>query len=177
MVYEATPLMVGGVLYTSTSLSQVAAIDAATGQTRWVYDPQSYRHGSPPNHGFVHRGVAYWQEGTDPRILIATGDAHLIALDAKTGQPLRQFGDQGRIDLTQGLRRPVRRAYYGVSSPPIVCRDVVVVGASILDYLSERAMPPGDVRGFDVRTGAQRWTFHSVPQGDEVGSETWAHES
>jgi quinoprotein glucose dehydrogenase len=164
-------------LYTSTSLSQVAAIEAATGQTRWVYDPQSYQHGSPPNRGFVHRGVAYWQEGTDQRVLLATGDAHLIALDAKTGQPLRQFGDQGRIDLTQGLRRPVSRAYYGVSSPPIVCRDVVVVGASILDYPMERAMPPGDVRGFDVRTGAQRWTFHAVPQSNEVGSETWAHES
>jgi quinoprotein glucose dehydrogenase len=177
MVYEATPLMVGGVLYTSTSLSQVAAIEAATGKTLWVYDPQSYQQGSPPNRGFVHRGVAYWQEGTDQRLLLATGDAQLIALDAKTGQPLLQFGDQGRIDLTQGLRRPVSRAYYGVSSPPIVCRDVVVVGASILDYPRVQAMPPGDVRGFDVRTGAQRWTFHSVPQGGEVGSETWAHES
>jgi quinoprotein glucose dehydrogenase len=177
MVYEATPLMVGGVLYTSTSLSQVAAIEAAAGKTLWVYDPKSYQHGSPPNLGFVHRGVAYWQDGADQRILIATGDAHLIALDAKTGQPLEAFGDQGRIDLTHGLRRPVSRTYYGVSSPPIVCRDVVVVGASILDYPGEKAMPPGDVRGFDVRTGAQRWTFHSVPQGGEVGSETWAHES
>ncbi|MFQ5946248.1 MAG: pyrroloquinoline quinone-dependent dehydrogenase, partial [Anaerolineae bacterium] len=177
MVYEATPLMIGRVLYTSTSLSQVAAIEAVTGRTIWVYDPQTYQHGSPPNLGFVHRGVAYWQDGTDQRILIATGDAYLIALDAKTGKPLPQFGDQGRIDLTQGLRRLVSRAYYGVSSPPIVCRDVVVVGASIRDYPSEQAMPPGDVRGFDVRTGAQRWIFHSVPQGDEVGSETWAHKS
>ena len=172
MVYEATPLMVGGVLYTSTSLSQVAAIEATTGNTIWVYDPQSYQHGSPPNLGFVHRGVAYWQDGADQRILIATGDAYLIALDAKTGKPVVQFGEQGRIDLTHGLRRPVNRAYYGVGSPPIVCRDVVVVGASILDYPSEKAMPPGDVRGFDVRTGAIRWTFHSVPQGSEVGSET-----
>jgi quinoprotein glucose dehydrogenase len=142
-----------------------------------VYDPHAYQQGAPPNLGFVHRGVAYWQDGTDQRILIATGDAHLLALDAKTGQPLLQFGDQGRIDLTQGLHRPVRRMDYGVSSPPIVCRDVVVVGASILDYPSERAMPPGDVRGFDVRTGAPRWTFHAVPQGGEAGSETWAHES
>ena len=177
MVYEATPLMVGGVLYTSTSLSQVAAIDAATGKTLWVYDPKSYLHGSPPNLGFVHRGVAYWQDGADQRILIATGDAYLIALDAQTGNPLPQFGDQGRIDLTQGLRRPVRRKYYGVSSPPIICRDVIVIGASILDYPSEQAMPPGDVRGFDVRTGIKRWTFHSVPQSGEVGNETWAHES
>lgn len=177
MAYEATPLMVGGVLYTSTSLSQVAAIDAATGKTLWVYDPKSYRHGSPPNLGFVHRGVAYWRDGEDQRILIATGDAHLIALDARTGKPLPQFGGQGRIDLTQGLRRPVSRTYYGVSSPPVVCRDVSVVGASILDYPSQRNMPPGDVRGFDVRTGALRWTFHSVPQEGELGNETWADES
>ncbi len=177
MAYEATPLMVGGVLYTSTSLSQVAAIDAATGNTIWSYDPKSYQHGSPPNLGFVHRGVAYWQDGADQRLLIATGDAHLIALNAKTGKPLESFGDQGRIDLTQGLRRPVSRTYYGVSSPPIICRDVAVVGASILDYPSKKAMPPGDVRGFDVRTGAVRWTFHSVPQDHEAGSETWAQES
>ncbi len=177
MAYEATPLMVHGVLHTSTSLSQVAAIDAATGKTLWVHDPKSYQYGSPPNLGFVHRGVAYWQDGADQRILIATGDAYLIALDAQTGKPLPQFGDQGRIDLAQGLRRPVNRAYYGVSSPPIICRDIVVVGASILDSPREQAMPPGDVRGFDVRTGAKRWTFRSVPQGDEMGSETWAHES
>ncbi len=177
MPYEVTPLMVGGVLYTSTSLSQVAAIDAATGKTLWVYDPKSYQHGSPPNLGFVHRGVAYWQDGVDQRILIGTGDAYLIALDARTGMLLPQFGNQGRIDLTQGLRRSVDRVYYGVSSPPILCRDVVVVGASILDHPSQKAMPPGDIRGFDVRTGDLRWTFHSVPQEGEVGNETWANES
>jgi quinoprotein glucose dehydrogenase len=94
MAYEATPLMVHGVLYTSTSLSQVAAIDAATGKALWVYDPKSYRHGSPPNLGFVHRGVAYWQDGEDERVFIATGDAYLIALDAHTEKPLPQFGDQ-----------------------------------------------------------------------------------
>ncbi len=184
MPYEATPLMVGRTLYTSTSLSQVVAINPATGKTLWVYDPKSYPHGSPPNLGFVHRGVTYWQDGDDKRIFIATGDAYLIALDAylialdaQTGKPLLQFGDQGRIDLTQGLRRPVNRTFYGVSSPPIVCRDVVVVGASISDYPRDQTMPPGDVRGFDVRTGAKRWTFHSVPQPGEVGNETWAHES
>ena len=88
MVNEATPLMLDGRLYTSTSLSQVAAIDARTGQTLWVYDPESYKQGSPPNLGFVHRGVAYWADGETQRIFIGTGDAQLIALDAKTGQPV-----------------------------------------------------------------------------------------
>ena len=177
MVNEATPLMLDGRLYTSTSLSQVAAIDARTGQTLWVYDPESYKQGSPPNLGFVHRGVAYWADGETQRIFIGTGDAQLIALDAKTGQPVAAFGANGRIDLTQGLHRPVDPALYGVTSPPVICRNVVVVGSSIMDYPRVKAMPPGDVRGFDVRTGQQRWMFHAVPQGEEPGVETWENDS
>lgn len=177
MVNEATPLMIDGRLYTSTSLSQVAAIDAVTGETIWVYDPESYKRGAPPNLGFVHRGVAYWADGETQRIFVATGDAVLIALDAKTGKPVPEFGEQGRIDLTQGLRRWVDRALYGVSSPPIICRNVVIVGATISDYPGMKEMPPGDVRGFDARTGQQRWMFHAVPQGEEPGVETWEQES
>jgi quinoprotein glucose dehydrogenase len=85
MVNEAIPLMIDGRLYTSTLLSQVAAIDARTGQTLWVYHPETYWHASPPNSGFVHRGVAYWADGDEKRIFIGTGGAHLIALDANTG--------------------------------------------------------------------------------------------
>lgn len=109
MVNEATPLMIDGRLYTSTSLSQVAAIDAVTGETIWVYDPETYKRGSPPNMGFVHRGVTYWADGETQRIFVGTGDAYLIALDARTGKPAPDFGEQGRIDLTQGLRRWVDR--------------------------------------------------------------------
>ena len=127
MVNEATPLMIAGRLYTSTSLSQVAAIDARTGQTLWVYDPESYKPGSPPNLGFVHRGVAYWADRETQRIFIGTGDAQLIALDTKTGQPVPEFGAHGRIDLTQGLHRGADPALYGVTSPPVICRDVVIV--------------------------------------------------
>ena len=177
MVNEATPLMIDGRLYTSTSLSQVAAIDAQTGQTLWVYDPETYWQGSPPNLGFVHCGVAYWADGDEKRIFIGTGGAQLIALDANTGKPVPAFGDNGRIDLTQGLRRPIDRALYGVSSPPMICRNIVIVGATILDSPRLQEMPPGDVRGFDVRTGQLRWTFHAVPQGDEPGVDTWQDES
>jgi quinoprotein glucose dehydrogenase len=175
--WESTPLMVGGVLYVSTSLSQVAAIDAATGKTRWVYDPRTWKNGTPSNNGFVHRGVAHWADGNDQRILFGTGDGYLIALDAKTGELIPTFGQQGRIDLTQGLGRPVNRHLYGVSSPPIVCRDVVVMGSKVHDFPAERAMPPGDVRGFDVRTGKQRWRFRSVPGEGEFGNETWGQGS
>jgi quinoprotein glucose dehydrogenase len=169
--------MVGGVLYVSTSLSQVAALDAATGKTLWVYDPETWKNGTPPNHGFVHRGVAYWADGNDRRILFGTGDGHLIALNAQTGKPVATFGEQGRVDLTAGLGRPVNRRLYGVSSPPIICRDVVIVGSSILDFPLEKEMPPGDVRGFDARTGKQRWVFRPVPVEGQFGSETWEQNS
>ena len=102
--------MVDGVLYVSTSLSQVAAIDAATGKTKWVYDPETWKNGTPSNNGFVHRGVAYWADGNDRRILFGTGDGYLICLDAQTGKPIARFGQQGRIDLTQGLGRAGRPA-------------------------------------------------------------------
>ena len=105
--------MVGGTLYTSTSLSQVAAIDAATGKTKWVFDPKVYENGlgMPANDGWLHRGVAYWRDGDDERVMILTAYAHMIALDAKTGQAgadasAATAGSTSR----KGLRRPVDRA-------------------------------------------------------------------
>jgi quinoprotein glucose dehydrogenase len=87
--------MVGGVLYISTSLSQIAAIDAATGKSFRVYDPETWKNGTPSNNGFVHRGVAYWAEGKDRRILLGTGDDHLICLNAATGKPITSLGHEG----------------------------------------------------------------------------------
>jgi len=97
-------------------LEQVGFVRSAWGTTE---------AGRPANLGFVHRGVAYWSAGTDTRILIGTGDGSLIALNAKTGEPIPTFGTHGRIDLTEGLGRPVERRLYSVTSPPIVVRDVV----------------------------------------------------
>lgn len=175
--YEATPLMIGGVLYISTSLSQVAAIDAATGKTIWVYDPKSYEAGQPTNLGFVHRGVAYWTDGKAERIFIGTSDAYLIALDAKTGQPVASFGENGKVDLTRAIPLAVRARNYAVSSPPMVCRDVVLVGASINDGPVKKEAPRGDIQAFDVRTGKPAWIFHTVPQAGEFGNETWENDS
>ncbi|MBR0752640.1 pyrroloquinoline quinone-dependent dehydrogenase [Bradyrhizobium jicamae] len=176
---QSTPLMVGGTLYTSTSLSEVAAIDAATGQTKWVYDPEIYKNGLglPPNLGWVHRGVAYWRSGDDERIIILTAFGHMIAVDAKTGKPVEGFGKNGRVDLTEGLRRPVDRDYYTMTSPPVIVRGVIVVGSTVFDWWGKRPSPPGDVRGFDAASGRLLWAFHTVPQGEEPGAETWQNES
>ena len=174
---QATPLMIDGVLYVSTSVSQVAAIDAVSGRTLWVHDPRIWVHGTPANFGYVHRGVAYWTDARDRRILIGTGNGYLVALDARTGAPITSFGVAGRVDLTEGLGRPVDRRWYTVTSPPLVIGDLVIVGSSIQGSPMRPDMPPGHVRAFDVRTGAQRWIFHSIPQPGQLGNETWDGES
>jgi quinoprotein glucose dehydrogenase len=176
--HEGTPIMIGGVLYASTSLSQVAAIDAATGRTKWVFDPGAWKLGRPTNNGWLHRGVAYWRDGEDERVIMLTGHASMIALNARTGRPIDTFGDKGIVDLVAGLRRPANpRWIYGNTSPPVIVRDVIVVGSSVLDYPISAGLPPGDVRGFDVRTGKLRWTFHTVPERGEVGHESWQNDS
>ena len=174
---KGTPLMVGDTIYLTTALSQVAAIDAATGETRWVHDPQSYAAGIPIMVlGFSSRGLAYWTDGQAERIIWATGDAMLHAVDAATGEPVQEFGDGGSVDLMRGIRRARRDPppiNYSVTSPPVICNDVVIVGSAVSDQPRFKESPPGYVRGFDARTGELRWTFHTVPLPGEVGHDTW----
>jgi quinoprotein glucose dehydrogenase len=175
--YEVTPLMIGGTLYTSTSLAQVAAIDPQTGQTKWVFNPESYKVGRPTNLGFVHRGVAYWTDGDQQRLYIATHDASLWAVDAKTGQAATDFGDGGKVELAKAIPQAVNARNYTMTSPPVVCRNVVIVGSSISDGPQNKEAPRGDVQAFDARTGKPAWIFHSVPQQGEFGNETWENDS
>jgi quinoprotein glucose dehydrogenase len=175
--FKVTPLMVDGMLFVSTSLSQVAAIDAASGGTLWVYDPKSYQRGRPTNTGFQHRGVEYWTDGQQKRLIIATGGRQLVSIDAATGKPDADFGSGGEVDLAQGLGRKINERQYGFNSPPVVCRDTIVVGSIVFDAPTYPNMPPGHVRGYDVRTGKQKWIFHTVPQQGEVGVETWEQDS
>jgi quinoprotein glucose dehydrogenase len=175
--YETTPLMVNGTLYTSTSLSQAAAINAQTGATIWVFNPEAYKTGRPTNLGYVHRGLAYWTDGKQERIFIATSDAYLWAVDAKTGKAIAEFGEQGKINLAKSIPFASNARNYAVTSPPVICRNVVIVGASISDGPTTTEMPRGDIQAFDVQTGKPAWIFHSVPQQGEYGVETWENES
>ena len=176
--HEVSPLKIGDTLYVTTGYSQAVAIDAATGETRWRYDPKAYENGRPPNLGFVHRGATYWQDDAGRgRIFYGTGDAYLRAVDATTGEPVGSFGDGGAVDLTKGLRREFPRRGYAVSSPVVACNDVLIIGSSISDGQTRPLAPPGDVRGFDAVTGKQLWTFQSVPQPGEFGNDTWLEDS
>ncbi|MGD8817566.1 MAG: pyrroloquinoline quinone-dependent dehydrogenase [Acidobacteriota bacterium] len=171
--YETTPLFVNGVLYASTTASQLAAIDPVSGETLWVYDPGAYEASDPSHLIYIHRGVSYWEEGGRGRILLGTSDATLVGIDATTGEPLGDFGDNGVVDLLAGLRRPADRNQVAVSSPPLVVGDVVITGFSITDVDPVSLRPPGDVRAWDVRTGEHLWDFVTIPQEGEYGNETW----
>jgi quinoprotein glucose dehydrogenase len=175
--FKSTPIMVNGVLYIKTSLSEAAAIDAATGKHLWTFDPEMWQRHRPANTGFNSRGVAYWSDGKSARIFLPTGDAYLWALDARTGRPVDSFGISGAVDALKGIRRDVPRGEYQLMSAPIVVGDVVIVGPVISDGPRYQLAPPGDVRGFDVRTGKELWTFHTVAQEGEFGNETWENGS
>ena len=171
--FKSTPLMVGGRLFINTSLGFVAAIDARSGETLWTFDTKSREAGRPTNLGFNSRGVGYWTDGEEERILQPSGDASLWAIDAVTGKPIESFGEGGRVDLAATLRRTPNRRNVGNVSSPLVVGNVVVVGSSIMDGPVRKEMPPGDVRAFDVRSGELVWTFHNPPLRDQTGYDTW----
>jgi quinoprotein glucose dehydrogenase len=185
----ATPLMIGGVMYFNTALSQGVAVDATTGETLWVFNPKSYEEGTTPMSGtFRQRGVAYWTDGEeDERIFWGTGNGYLVCVQAKSGQPCSDFGPDGSgmVDAMVGVPRAVRedRDYlnallYGIHSPPIVVRDRVIHGSQVADRRITKEAVPGWVRSWDVRTGEHAWDFHTVPNGaDEFGADTWLNES
>ena len=183
--FKATPLMAGGRLFVRTAFSAVAALDPLTGETLWTFDPGTGDGPRPAMFGFSTRGLAYHRNADDERLLLVSSDGWLIALAAATGKPYANFGEEGRVDLRKGLRRPIRRSASSWNYAPAVCGDVVVVGNQTSDMSHlERGdghwqdnVPLGDVRGFDVATGKQLWNFKTVPQEGEFGNDTWGDES
>jgi glucose dehydrogenase len=182
-VNPSTPLEVDGVLYANIGTTRnVVALDAKTGQVLWLWRSQEGdRFDHAPRKG-SGRGVAYWREGDKARVIDVTPGYQLVSLDAETGIPDPTFGENGIVDLYLGLRNADDPRYpypdIGLSAPPLVMNDVIVVGAAHRTGGRPRSKfnTKGDVRGFDVHTGELLWTFHTIPERGEVGFETWLDE-
>ncbi|MEE2966068.1 MAG: PQQ-binding-like beta-propeller repeat protein [Acidobacteriota bacterium] len=175
---QNTPIMAEGRLYISTPLGTVTALDATTGEVVW-FDTPPVPEGEERPRGFATRGLGYWSDddgGDDARVIAVIG-SRLVALNAETGERYPDFGIDGEVDLVEGYDdRVVTRFRW--RSAPLVVNDIIVVGSAIGDITNAtmpamKEMPPGDVRGFDVRTGEQRWIFHTIAREGEPGNETW----
>jgi quinoprotein glucose dehydrogenase len=166
---ETTPIVVNGVMYLATPLGKVIALDPVTGRQKWAFDarvPVEARFGD-----FASRGVSHWQD----RILYATVDARLVALDTANGRPITSFGSAGVVNLRHGLHNaPQNDTEYEVTSPPAIVGDLVVVGSAVADNGRTDAAS-GEVRAFDARTGALRWSWDPVPRSaSDPAYRTWA---
>ncbi len=178
--WQATPLMANGVLYTTAGTRRDAvAIDPATGETLWMFRLDEGVRGAravrPQN-----RGLTYWTDGTEERIFMISPGYQLVALNAKNGRLIEDFGAGGIIDLTQGLDRDVvPPGQIGSSSPAIVINDVIIMGAALQGGGAppSKRNVPGYIRGFDVRSGEKLWTFRTIPHPGEFGNETWEDNS
>lgn len=162
---QCNPIVADGVFYATSPKLRVIALDAATGQLKWTFDPYEGKDAGRPRN----RGLTYWTDGKDKRIFVAARH-YLFALDATSGKPVASFGDGGRIDLRENLGREIASVVLTVTSPGIVYKDLLIMGSLVPEGLPSS---PGDIRAYDVRTGRMRWTFHTVPRPGEKGYETW----
>jgi quinoprotein glucose dehydrogenase len=186
---EGTPLMVNGVVYTTAgSRRGVIALDAGTGELLWVHGEHEGARGAAAPRQLSGRGLAYWSEGGDERILYVTPGYRLIELDAKTGAPVAGFGKAGAVDLkldddqafsawnAAGEWVPdLTNGEVGLQSAPVVAKDTVIIGAAFREGMTPKSKRnnKGYVRGFDVRTGKRLWIFHTIPTKGEFGYDTW----
>jgi len=159
---QSNPIVIDGVLYATTPTLKVIAVNAATGKEIWRFDPSG---GSNARARFRHRGVAVH----DDRVFV-TYRNFLFALDKKSGQPIASFGSNGRIDLRDGLGKPIEGVSVSASTPGVVFEDLLILPSSVPETLPGT---PGHIRAFDVKTGKQRWIFHTIPQPGEFGYDTW----
>ena len=180
--FESTPLMVNGVLYTTAgSRRAVVALDPGTGEMLWMHSEHEGARGEAAPRQLSGRGLAYWSDGAEERILYVTPGYRLIALNAKTGTPVTTFGDGGVVDLRLNddqTMDPIN-ADIGFQAAPVVAGNTIVVGAAHLagEEPKSRANVKGYVRGFDARTGRRLWIFHTIPQKGEFGRDTWEGDS
>ena len=181
-VFQSTPLMVGGVLYTTAGTRRAAvALDAATGELLWVHRLNEGARGAAAPRRLSGRGLTYWDDGGDGVIFYVTPGYRLVALNARTGRRAANFGENGLVDLKQGLDQeldPVT-GEIGLHAAPVIADGVVVIGAAHLAGVAPatKEKPTGHVRGYDARTGERKWIFHTIPGADEFGNDTWLADS
>ena len=176
--FRATPIMMGGTLYTTAGSRRAAvAIDPATGETLWTYRFDEGERGNSAPRKTSGRGVSYWTDGEEERIFFLTPSYFMVALDAKTGRPFPNFGLDGIVDLKDGLEREIDKVKdaVGSSTPGIIVGDTIIVGNAFPSGGAPptKEMPVGHIRGYDVRTGERKWIFHTIPQPGELGHDTW----
>ena len=181
---EGTPLVVNGVLYASAGTRRsVVALDATTGEQLWVHGEHEGARGAAAPRQLSGRGVAYWTDGKQERILYVTPGYRLIALDAKTGVPISTFGKGGSVDLKleddQNIFPDLTTGEIGIQSAPVVAKDTIIIGAAFKEGMTPKSFHnnKGYVRGFDVRTGKRLWIFHTIPVKGEFGYDSWLNGS
>jgi quinoprotein glucose dehydrogenase len=175
--FESTPLMIDGVLYVTTPYNNIAAVDAETGKELWRFDGEAYKLGPMLSaSGWKLRGTAFWRGDGQVRLFLNSRH-RMFALDARTGKPIPSFGSSGVVSLTDGLARISDITHVTQSSPPVVYRDLVIVGSQVPDRV-QLPDPVGYVQAFNARTGKRVWTFSVIPQSaKDPGAETWENES
>ncbi len=179
---EGTPLMANGIVYaTAGSRRNVVALDGDTGELLWTHSENEGPRGAAAPRQLSGRGLAYWTDGKEERILYVTPGYRLIALDAKTGTPVASFGRSGVVDLKQDDDQPIDpiNGDIGLHATPIVAGSTVIVGAAHLEGSAPKSKTnvKGYVRGFDVKTGKRLWIFHTIPKFGEYGYDTWENDS
>lgn len=163
---ECNPIIVDGIMYATSAKQWAYAIDAATGKQVWSFDPLKGKPG-----GEVNRGLTYWENGNDKRILTSANN-FLFALDAKTGKPISSFGEGGKVDLKVGLRDDATKDFYvSLTTPGGIYKNLIIIGCRVPDTYGSQ---PGFIRAYDCVTGKLVWTFHTVPYPGEAGYETWS---
>src|SRR2546426_9886461 len=174
--FEATPLMIDGVLYVTTPYNSIAALDAETGKELWRFDGEAYKLGQVLSaSGWKLRGTAFWRDGRNLRILLNSRH-RLFSLDARTGEPVHTFGNNGEVSLTD-LPRISDPKHASQSSPPTVYKDLVIMGSQVPDRVQE-SDPMGYVQAINARTGKRVWTFSVIPQSpNDAGADTWENET
>ena len=179
---QATPLMVKGVLYfTAGTRRAVVAVDAQSGEMLWMHSMNEGKRGESAPRQLSGRGLTYWTDGKEDRILYVTPGYQMIALDAKTGALVSTFGKAGVVDLKENDDQAMDliTGEVGLHSAPIIVNDVVIVGAAHLagSVPKSKSNQKGYVRGFDARTGRRLWIFHTIPRPGEFGNDTWQGDS